>query len=93
MTAREIAAVIEGARFRNEQAMRLQLTSALTTAWHAAAWTRTTERMPSLREVLKRVGRARSTRILQQPEQVTSGIREWAAGLGLKVERHEKPVI
>jgi hypothetical protein len=80
-TLREIAIVLKGAAWRQEQAARLSLHG----AWYSAALQRS-KRMPSLSQLV-RDATPRSSRARQTPREVALNIQSWAAAAGLKIHR------
>ena len=84
-TLREVSVRIQGALWREEQALRLSLSG----AWYSAAFSRQ-KRLPALKNILK----DRPKRIERQtPEEQRQFFLEFARRAGLRVERHEKPVL
>lgn len=74
-TPREVAIVIEGARFRRDEAAHL----ALSTGWYAAAFERQ-QRLPSLERLLRKGQGGGGNR--QSPEQILERLKQWHLALG-----------
>jgi hypothetical protein len=88
-TLRELSIRIRGALWRQRQAIQLSRRA----AWHTAMLTRVAAAdFPDLDEFAPSEGAA-SARMATTPEAVEALMRDWAAERGLKVERHERPVI
>ena len=74
--------------WRQRQEARKSMIAAYTTA----RLIRATKRVPSLKALLRGLEEERP-RASRTPEAVPGAILDWARALGLKVERHEAPVI
>ena len=85
-TLRELAIRIEAAAWRQDQNHRL----ALEQAWYVAAlggW----KKVPKLKKFLSECFPKKRKR--QTPEDVRAAVLDWAKASGLKVTRHERPVM
>lgn len=83
MTPREISVVLKAALWRQEQAARM----AVVTAWTTASLMRATK-LPRLETLLKKRSKAPMT-----PEQQRVLWLDFAARHGLTVIKHDKPVV